>query len=211
MNDTVEISRDKLSLLEQTSQIANTLWNDPKYSPFMKEAVKDKFPAASIPEVDAIRAARAAEETAKKVAEEVSRKVDEKINAFEKKFSERDEEAKRAKEDQEFSSEIENTKRKYNLTAEGMDKVFKRMKERNNPDVEAAAAWVTDHEPKAAPVAGNNYTPQALNLYGSADGDKEWADLNRNPLAYGDKMLAEMANDFANGNFSKYKEFGGTL
>lgn len=211
MTDTVEIGREELALLKQTANVANTLWNDSKYGMVMKEAVKEKFPTATIPEVDVIRTARVAEQKAAEIAEGAVKKIDERISAFEKTWNARDESAKAAKEEAEFSQEVEATKRKYNLTSEGMQKVFDRMKERNNPDVESAAAWVTDHESKPSPVPGNNYTPQSLNLYGSADGDKEWAELNANPLKYGDKVLSEMANDFANGNYGKYKEFGGSL
>lgn len=207
----VEISKSRLKLLEGVSKLNNDLWNDPKYGMQIKEIVKEKYPNANIPEVDVVRSTKRAEAEMVSRVEATQKETLSRIEKFETAQRERDEKDSTAKAEADFSKDIESAKKKYQLSPEGMEKVFARMKEKNNPDVEAAAAWVTDHEPKQAPTTTSSYAPQSMDLYGSNSGDKEWADLNRDPLAYGDKVLAEMSNDFANGNFSKYREFGGTL
>jgi hypothetical protein len=210
MDETVEISKAKLAELEGIAQIKQALWSDPKFGPQVKEMVKEKFPQANIPEVDAARSARAAEKEILSRVEAKEKAFDDKIAAWEKTQNERDTAAAKAKEEAEFTTEVEQVKKKYQLTPEGMQKVFDRMKAKNSPDVEAAAAWVTDHEQKA-PVVDNTFAQQTMDMYGANSGSDEWAELNKNPRAYGDKVIAEMANDFRNGNFSKYKEFGGSV
>jgi hypothetical protein len=209
-DEIVEVSKSKLIALESVNALKDALWNDPITGPKMKELVKEKYPAANIPEVDIARNVRKVEnELVTKVAEK-EKAVDEKISAFEKKWADRDAEAAKKEEEKSFEVEVEATKRKYNLTSEGMEKVFARMREKNSPDVEAAAAWVTDHEIKK-PVGDSSYTPQYNDLYGSNSGADEWAALNRDPLKYGTEELGRMAHDFKNGDFGKYKEFGGNL
>lgn len=209
-DEIVEVSKSRLLALENVNQLKEALWNDPTTGPKIKELVKDKFPQADIPEVDIIRNTRKMEaEVLTKVAEK-EKAVDEKISAFEKKWADRDEAAAKAKEEKEFESEVAAVKKKYQLTSEGMEKVFARMRDKNNPDVEAAAAWVTDHEVKA-PTQQSNYAPDTMDLYGSNSGADEWADLNKDPRRYGDKVITEIINDFNNGNHNKYKEFGGSL
>lgn len=211
MDEIIEISRSKLALLEGTAKLANDLWNDPDLGPQVKEATKQKYPQANIPEVDMLRATRKAESEILAKVEETKKETFSRIEAFEKSQKDREEKDSQAKAEKDFAGEIEETKSKYKLTAEGMEKVFARMKEKNNPDMEAAAAWVTDHEPKESPQTSSPYAPQSFDLYGSQSGDKEWEALNRNPLKFGEDEMARMANDFSNGNFSKYKEWGGSL
>ncbi len=210
-DDIVEISKAKLALLEGQSKLNQELWNDPKYGLQIKEMVKDKYPHANIPELDAFKAVKESESQILSKVAEKEKAVDEKIAAFEKTWQERDEKVASEKQEREFASEVEATKKKYQLSAEGMEKVFARMKEKNNPDVEAAAAWVTDHQVAAKPVDSNNFSPQDMNLYGSSHADAEWEAFNRNPIKAGDAVLTEMINDFQNGRQDKYREFGGTL
>lgn len=211
MDELVEIPQSRLNLLEGIAKLKEDLWNDPKFGSQLKEMVKEKFPNANIPEVDMARASRAAESHILAKVDEKEKALEARISAFENAQKEKEDKDFQAKSEKEFASEIEATKAKYKLSSEGMEKVFNRMKEKNNPDVEAAAAWVTDHEVKETPQPTSHYAPQAMDLYGSQSGDKSWAELNRNPLAYGDAEIARMANDFSNGNFSKYKEWGGSL
>lgn len=209
-DETIEVSKARLIALEGVNQLKEALWNDPKLGPQIKEMVKEKFPQANIPEVDAARAARKVES---EVLEKVTAKekaLDDKIAAFNKAQEDRDTEYRTRKEEKEFESEVEDVRKKYQLTPEGMEKVFARMKAKNSPDVEGAAAWVTDQESKA-PVQENSFAPQTLDMYGANSGADEWRELNIDPRKYGDKVLTEMSNDFRNGNFGKYKEFGGTV
>ncbi len=211
MSDEItEVSKARLTALEGVNQLKEALWNDPTYGPQIKEMVKAKFPQANIPEVDATRAARKVESEALEKIAAKEKAIEDRIAAFEKAQADKETEYKTRKEEKAFESEVESVKKKYQLTAEGMEKVFARMKEKNNPDVESAAAWVTDHEAKA-PVQENTFAPQTMDMYGANSGADEWRELNTDPRKYGDKIITEMANDFRNGNFGKYKEFGGNL
>lgn len=211
-DEIVEIPKSRLALLEGVNKMTNDLWNDDKIGMALKERWKEKHPEANIPEVVVAQSTRKVEQELLAKVEAKEKAVDDKISAWEKKYQDKEEAETNKKAEEKFASEVDETKKKYQLTAEGMEKVFARMKEKNNPDVEAAAAWVTDHEIKAKPVSNSSaYTPSDMNLYGSSQGDEEWKELNKNPIKYGDRVLNEMATDFANGNFGRYKEFGGDL
>lgn len=207
----VEIPKSRLSLLEGTAKLAQEIWGDEKVGMAVKERYKEMHPEANIPEVVVAQSSRRVEQELLSKVEAKEKALEDRISAFEANQKARDEADSNRVAEAEFARDVEATKKKYQLTDEGMSKVFDRMKTKNNPDVEAAAAWVTDHEVKAAPVTNSSYAPQDMNLYGSSQGDTEWAELNKNPVKYGDRVLGEMVNDFANGNFSRYKEFGGDL
>lgn len=210
-DEIVEIPKSRLAVLEGINRLTNELWNDEKVGMALKERWKEKHPEANIPEVVVAQSTRKVEQEILAKVEAKEKAVDDKISAWEKKQKEKEDKDADLLATKAFESEVEATKKKYQLTSEGMEKVFSRMKEKNNPDVEAAAAWVTDHEVKASPTTTSSYSPQNMDLYGSNSGDKEWEDLNRDPIKYGDKVLNEMVNDFSNGNFGKYKEFGGSV
>lgn len=210
-DETVEISRSQLALLQQTAQLTKALWDDPKHGMMVKEAAKDKFPDAVIPEVDTIRALRKTEESVTSRIDAATKALEDRLAASEKALKDKEDADAEAKETKKFAKAVDATKKKYQLTPEGMEKVFARMKEMNNPDVEAAAAWVTDHQAMTKPTDVSNYSPSDMNLYGSGREDAEWAELNKNPLRWGSNEIAQMADDFANGRQGKYREFGGTL
>jgi hypothetical protein len=87
-----------------------------------------------------------------------------------------------------------------------MEKVFSRMKEKNNPDVEAAAAWVTDHEPKQSPLTNSSYSPAGMDVFGSSSGDKEFEEINKHAFdgKWFDKEVRSINEDFINGRGGLY-------
>src|ERR1700733_10386092 len=182
-DEVVEISKSRLALLEGVSKLNNDLWNDPTIGPKVKELVKDKYPQANIPEVDALRTARKSETDILAKVEATKKETFDRLDAFEKAQKEKEEKDSNAKAEREFASEMDATKKKYQLTDEGMEKVIARMRAKNSPDVEAAAAWVTDHEPKQAPISGSGGHDASFNPFGSKDSstDKAWEILNKNP------------------------------
>lgn len=210
-DETVSVSKSQLRLLEQTAQLTKALWDDPKHGLTIKEAAKEKFPDAIIPEVDSARALRSAREELQAEFDAKTKTLRDEIDADRKARTEEKEAAEREKAEKKFSDQVDATKRKYQLTPEGMEKVFARMKEMNNPDVEAAAAWVTDHQQQAKPTDASNYSPTEMNLYGSAHHDSQWEELNKNPLRWGGNEISKMLDDFNNGRAGNYIEFGGTL
>lgn len=207
MNDEIlEVSKVRLAMLENVGKMASELWNDDKVGLTIKERWKEKHPEANVPEVVIAQNTRKVESDLSSKLEAKEKAIDAKIDAWEKKQLEKERlEADKISESA-FTSEVEATRKKYQLSAEGMEKVFSRMKEKNNPDVEAAAAWVTDHEPKAAPLSGSNYSAQNLDVYGSGSGDKAWETLNRNPWdgKFADMEISKITQDFANGRGDRY-------
>lgn len=207
-DEIVEISKSRLNLLEGVSKLNNELWNDPNVGPKIKEIVKDKYPNANIPEVDAIRTARKTETDLLARVEEKEKALLSRIETFENSQKEKEEKESNTRAEREFASDVESVKKKYQLSAEGMEKVFARMKEKNNPDVESAAAWVTDHEPKQAPISSSSYSDPAFNPFGSKDSseNKAWETLNRNPWdgKFAEQEIAKITSDFANGRGDLY-------
>lgn len=210
MDDLVEVSKSLLNQLQGTAKVANALWNDEKIGMATKERAKELFPNAVIPEVDAIRTARKSETEIISRVEAKEKALEDRISAFEKSQKERDEKDLNAKAEREFAADVEGTKKKYQLTAEGMEKVFARMKEKNNPDVEAAAAWVTDHEPKQSPITNSSYSPQNMDVFGASSGKDEFKEINDHAFdgKWFDKEVRKINEDFLNGRGGLYGQDG---
>lgn len=205
-DDLVEVSRSLLNNLQGTAKLANTLWNDEKIGMTVKERAKELLPNSNIPEVDAMRTARKSESEILSKVEAKEKALEDRISAFEKNQRERDEKDLNTKAEREFAADVEGTKKKYQLTAEGMEKVFARMKEKNNPDVEAAAAWVTDHEPKQSPLTNSSYSPASMDVFGSSSGNDEFKEINDNAFngKWFDKEVRAINEDFINGRGGLY-------
>lgn len=204
-DEEVVVSAARLRLLERDANLAHALWNDPQHGMKIKEIAKEKWPDSNIPELDAIKEVRKTETDLVAKIEAKEKALEDKISAWEKKQADKEEKENYFKAEREFAIQVDDTKKKYQLTAEGMEKVFQRMKEKNNPDVEAAAAWVTDHEQAAAPInqpsAQGNFNP-----YGANGVDKDWELLNKNPWdgKFAEQEINRITRDFANGQGHKY-------
>jgi len=208
-DEMIEVSRARLNQLEGINKLTSELWNDPKIGMKVKQLTKEKFPNANIPEVDAINEIHKSESELVTRVEAKEKAIDEKISAWEKKQQEKEAKEIDDRETSRFESEVQATKKKYQLSAEGMEKVFARMKEKNNPDVEAAAAWVTDHEQAAKPLDQPGYGSQSMdfqNSFNSAQDDKDWEMLNKNPwdMKFADQEIRRITADFNNGRGGLY-------
>lgn len=153
-----------------------------------KKMIKAELPEAKMPDLDLI--------------DEVSKPFDERIGKLEKTLSEEREErnkeklaAKDKEEEGSLRGQLDNIKKEYGFTDEGLQKVIARMQEKKNPDVEAAAAWVAKQEPKAKPTATSEYLPQTMNLYGTNEKDETWEKLHKNPMKYFDDTVTEILNN----------------
>jgi len=111
------------------------------------ELVKEEFPQASIPEIDA----------AAPVLDEV-KQTREEMAALKKQLEEEKKAQAEAKREQELSGYVEKNRkmlRDQGWLPEGIEKVEKLMTERGLTDYEAAAALVERMEPKDEPVLPN--------------------------------------------------------
>lgn len=200
-DETVEISKDRLEALGRAEALLNGLWNDKEKGLAFKKMVKEKVPTASIPELDMIDTVTkpyndkisALEESQKKLQANLEKWETEKLNA---------------KEEGEMTKMLDDIRKRHGFTDSGMQKVIDRMKEKNNPDADSAAAWVLSQEPKAKPAASSVVPglPGKMNLYGSAKNDEMWAELNKDPQGFADQEIANIIT-----NPSDYLEFGGQL
>lgn len=205
-DDLIEVSRSLLANLQGTAKLTSEIWNDPVLGMKVKEIVKEKYPNANIPELDNFRSVQKAETEILTKVEAKERALTDRIEAFERTQKEREEKDVTTKAEKAFADDIEATKKKYQLTSEGMEKVFSRMKEKNNPDVEAAAAWVTDHEPKQDPVTSSSYSPAGMDLFGSSSGASEFKEINDHAFdgKWFDKEVRAINEDFINGRGGLY-------
>lgn len=208
-DEIVEISKSRLSALEGSSKLINDLWNDPKLGMKVKAITKEKFPNSNIPELDAVNEVHTTEERILTAVKAEKKTLEDRITAFEKNQQERDEKEANSRAESSFAADVEATKKKYQLSPEGMEKVFARMKEKNNPDVEAAAAWVTDHQAPAKPLDQPGYGSQSMdfqNSFNSAQDDKDWELLNKNPfdMKFADQEIRRITQDFNNGRGHLY-------
>jgi hypothetical protein len=155
-----------------------------------KRKVKELVPDARIPELDMI------DTTVKPFEEKLAKQAKDnealtaRLDAIEKSKKDGDEESALVK-------SLDSARKKFHLTDEGFDKAITRMKEMNNPDAEAAAAWVASQEKKAKPVGSSSFAPSALNLFGSNKVDDTLADLHRDPIAWQDATIQTMLDEFA--------------
>lgn len=200
---TIEIAQSEYDTLNNVKKMVDTLWNDPDKGIIVKELVKDKFPQTNIPEVDALRLAKRARDDASKTWEDDKKSLLERIEKSEALIKERDDAYKQREEEAKFQSEVEQVRKKHSLTPEGMEKVFARMKEKNNPDIESAAAYVISQEPKQNPVNSNVFTPSTIDMFGANTGSDEWKELNEAVLnnktdQWFDRTAAKVLEEFNN-------------
>lgn len=98
-------------------------------------------------------------------------------------------------------AELTEARTRYKFSDDGMGQVLARMKEKNNPDVLAAAAWVAEQQPKAQPATPNGFGPAALHLFGAgADSDDaEVQALHKDPVKWFDREVGDILGEFARG------------
>ena len=185
-----EISDAQLELANKYQTLYNKLWNDPKEGLAFKRKVKELVPEEQIPELDMI-------DTTVKPFEEKMAKQAEDNKALKERLDNIEKRSKDEKEESDLVKSLDSARKKFHLTDEGFDKAVARMKEMNNPDAEAAAAWVASQEKKARPVGSSSFAPSALNLYGSNKVDESMADLHRDPIAWQDATIQTMLDEFA--------------
>lgn len=197
--ETIEITRNQFALYQQAQKLLNGLVNHKEHGMQNKRALKALDPSLDIPEIDLI--------------DNVTKPRDEKIEAVEKNAKELREELaafkeslKTEKEEAKFTETLDSVKKKGGFTEEGWQKVIKRMQEKNNPDVEAAAAYVKSLEPAPKPSASSNLLPQGKNMWGTTGKDDAWAELNKNPERFAEEEITRIIEAPEN-----YREFGGDL
>lgn len=185
-----EISDADLAVKNRAVALLDKMWNDPKEGMSFKKRVKELVPDAKIPELDIVDSATAPLVAALEEQKKTSKTLADRLDNWEQN-------QKNSKEEGELQTQLDHIQKQYGFTVDGMQKVVDRMKAKNNPDAESAAAWVASQERKAAPVSNSALMPTALNLYGSNSEDESWAALNKDPVKWADQEMVKMINEFA--------------
>jgi hypothetical protein len=185
-----EISDAELATLRRAQSLLDGLWNDKEHGMALKRMVKAKLPDARIPELDIAEPMLAPVKAELEEQKKANKTLADRLDA-------REAAEKEAKEDSDLTTSLAQAKKEYRLTDDGMAKVIKRMKDTNNPDPAAAAAWVTDHEPKPNPVAASSWSPSDLNLFGTGtkSADEDIQSLHQDPIKWFDRKAAEILSE----------------
>jgi len=177
-------------------EVLAKLLKDPKLGSSVKRAIKAIEPNANFPELDAEDqfVAPVREEVAG-VRKEVSG-LAERLDKLIQQGSDRDAETA-------LRADFDAVQKKYGFTDDGLQKVMERMKAKNSPDVEAAAAFIAESLPRARPATatGTNHLPESFNLKtmmgGGDDSDARATAVSKDPWAFFDAEVRDILNDAA--------------
>lgn len=205
--ETVSISKAELATLQNTASfLREGLWNDKDIGLAVKKKAKERFKDINIPELEVEERMEAADKARKEELESIRKDnltTKEEFEAFKKK--QQDE-----KDNLTFMEQYEKVRKDYSFTEDGMQKVMARMKDKNNPDIESAAAWVARQEP-SKPVTSSNYMPSEFNAKGFFAPDsaeeawKGFEDPNTRRAAENDIINQVLSTP------EKFREFGGLM
>jgi hypothetical protein len=190
--DTVTISKQEYATLTGTFNLLDAAWKNKENGSAFRRALKAANPAARIPEEDADAVAAPVLSELEKLKEE-NKKLLERMDAKDKAETD-------GKVEADMRAAIAQVRKDYNFDDEGMEKVFARMREKQNPDVEAAAAYIAKTLPKPQTVKEPGFAPQLADtktVFGAADGDD--ADMallhSGRPWDFFDKTAAKILNE----------------
>ena len=186
-----EISDAELATLQRAKSLLDTLYSDGDMGMDFKRMLKKKFPDARIPELDIVdKERKAIDEKINPIAEE-NKKLKERLEKWETDQRNKEEEGA-------LKATLSDVQKKYGFTEEGMQKVIARMKDKNNPDAESAAAFIKSQEPKPQTIKSSNYLPQDMNLFGSSQksDDESIKALHMDPRKWQDNEIASILNEF---------------
>jgi hypothetical protein len=191
MSDTVEISKADLALLQRAKGVLDSLYTDGKVGMDFKRMLKTKFPDTKIPELEMVENFRERVDNKLDPIVQENKKLKERLDKWET-------DSLNEKEEKALRSTLDDVQKKYGFTDDGMQKVIDRMKSKNNPDAESAAAFIKSQEPKAQTIKSSNFLPESMNLFGSSEKseDASIAALHTDPRKWQDREIAKMLNEF---------------
>lgn len=173
---------------EKSVLLLDRLLKNPKLAPSLKRAIKEIEPAANFPELEVedqlVAPMRQDVDGVRKQVEGIGERLDKFLKGIE------DRDAENA-----LAGELSSVQGKYHLTEDGLRKVMERMRDKNNPDAESAAAWVVEQIPRGRPATatGTDHLPQNFDLKRMFDGQSDAGDraaaVSKDPWAYFDNEV----------------------
>jgi chemotaxis protein histidine kinase CheA len=193
MSDSIiNVPRDQHDLHVRSASLLSQLLADPRTAEDAERLVQTINPEAKFPARERREAILAP------VMDELSkeRKAREALEAKMAAREEREAEAERNSKEQAILDRLNSVKAKRGFSDEMMEKVISRMREQNNPDVDAAAAYVSESIPKAPPATPYaDLLPSNVDPYGSVSGDERWAALHKDPNRWLSDEIRAIAKD----------------
>lgn len=187
----MSFSQEELDTHHRAATLLQSMLADPRTAEKAEELVMQINPTAKFPMRERREALTAP------IMGELEKKQ-KALDALEARLTARDErdaaEAAKRQEDS-LLSRIDTVKRQRGFSDEMMDRVMQRMRDNNNPDVEAAAAFVSESIPKQAPATGYDFLPQQVDAFGSGSGTDQWKALHANPDGWLTSELRSIAKD----------------
>jgi hypothetical protein len=202
--DTLVVSRENAELWQRSAALLDRMLGDPSVAPAAEDLIKKVNPNAVFPNRvsresllapanEAIERHRT--ETAAQIAaaEARAQALEDKIAAREAKEADLATQAETAA----LERRINDVRSKRGFSEEKMQEVLARMREQNNPDVDAAAAWVSESIPKPLPASGHDYLPSQVDVYGGITDaeNKAWDGLRTDPQRWQTQELRNIVKD----------------
>lgn len=202
--NSVTVSRRDLELWQKSTALLDKMLGHPVHAPMAETIIKDLNPDAVFPG----RAAREAivnplMSAVDKRAEELNAKLEAEAAArgeLQAKWDARETaeaEAKQKAQETALTNRLTEIQSRRGFSDETMQKVLERMRENNNPDVDAAAAWVAESIPKPLPTSGHDYLPSTVDVYGSSEdpATTAWKGLHENAQKWQTDELRAIVKD----------------
>lgn len=169
MSDTVTVSKAEIDTLRGIKALMDKAWDNKDTGAPLRALLKKVAPDLKTPEdiTDSVVApinARAEE------AEKLAKTTADRLDKFLAESKDKDDTAT-------LRTELSAAQKKFGLDDEGLTKVMQRMKDKNNPDVEAAAAWVAQTAPKPQPLADHGISSISADLFGTTKKDPNYEAL----------------------------------
>ena len=191
-SETVTLPRAQAQAAQAAQDLLNRLLGHPEAGTLPTEALIAKVnPTAKFPVKEAREALLAPFEARLKAGDDAR-------DALAKQLSddraERKAQAEQA-EEVKLLDRLNTVRTKRGFSEETMEKVLARMREQNNPDIDAAAAWVAETLPKPSPAIGHDFLPSTVDAFGSNSGDKAWESLHQSPDQWQTAELRKIVAD----------------
>jgi len=187
----IQIPRQQAELHARSAALLDKLLGDPRVAPQAEELIAKVNPDAKFPGRDM----RDAMLTPVKAQLDQERAAREALEARLNARDAADAAAKQTQAEQDLMNRLNSVKSKRGFSDDVMNRVMDRMREQNNPDVDAAAAYVAESIPKPSAVAGLDYLGGNVDVYGAVSGDTAWKGLHENPNGWLTQELRNIAHD----------------
>jgi len=190
--ENVTISKAAYETLMKIKSMMDGAWDNKDTGAAFRKILKQVNPDLKIPD----ELAESAIAPVKTEIEDTRKQVKGLAERLDKFLSENKDEKDTAA----LRKDLADAQKKYGLDEEGMTKVMQRMKDKNNPDVEAAAAFIAASAPKPQPLADHGLNSVGADLFGTTRKEDDYAELHTGgdpfkPGGWFDKQAIKIMNE----------------